>query len=47
LDMSKKRAFQGEVLFEDTEQDLIKLEAQIKEAEKEIVALERQQGAVC
>jgi hypothetical protein len=46
LDSSKKRAVQGEVLCQETEEDLVKLEVQIKDTGKEVVALERQQGAV-
>jgi hypothetical protein len=46
LDTSKKRAIQGEALCKDTKEDLLKLETQIQDAKKEIVALERQQGAV-
>jgi outer membrane protein TolC len=46
LDSSKKRAVQGEVLCQETEEDLVKLEVQIKDAGKEVAALERQQGVV-
>jgi hypothetical protein len=46
LDTSKKRAVQGEVLCQETKEDLVKLEVHIKDVGKEVAALERQQGAV-
>jgi hypothetical protein len=43
---SKKRAVQGDVLVQETEEDLARIQARILETGKDTVALERQESAV-
>ena len=46
FESSKKRTLQGEVLFNDMEVAISKLEAEIKVAKADIIALERQETSV-
>jgi hypothetical protein len=43
---SKKRAVQGDVIVQETEEDLARIQARILETGKDTVALERQESAI-